>query len=349
VVTNGSTTTYGYDGWGRRIRKTVGGTRTDYLHDGAHLAVELDAAGKPVREYTYYAGLDQPHSMRRVSDNAVFYYTWESPGHVTGLVGSTKLANEYQYTPWGEALRVKEDVPQPLRYAGREYDAESGLYYVRARYYDPELGRFNSEDPIGLAGGINPYVYAGNDPVNSTDPLGLCAQGYRRYGGTVAGLQVWFSCPRESNYRPGALLEIIPNEEFLRDLAQLGEGESGQPQTRQVPALDIPQTCGDVAPMPSNTPNNPYPEDYKYRGISGRHMFRHGGNGAWGQIARSCLVCMYQEGVEPAPAHDYCYAAADRRVSAGESFKGYARAGGAAFFWIYQQVRIISNPIPVIR
>ncbi len=69
---------------------------------------------------------------------------------------------------------VRESVRNPFRYTGREYDAESGLYYYRARYYDPALGRFLSEDPIGLEGGINPYAYVGNDPVNNRDPSGLC-------------------------------------------------------------------------------------------------------------------------------------------------------------------------------
>jgi RHS repeat-associated protein len=57
--------------------------------------------------------------------------------------------------------------------AGAQYDQETGLYYMRARYYDPELGRFLSEDPIGIAGGLNLYAYAGNDPVNASDPAGL--------------------------------------------------------------------------------------------------------------------------------------------------------------------------------
>ncbi|MBP9202147.1 MAG: RHS repeat-associated core domain-containing protein, partial [Gemmatimonadales bacterium] len=67
------------------------------------------------------------------------------------------------------------------RFAGREYDSESGLYYMRARYYDPTLGRWISEDPIGIAGGANLFVYAGSDPVNITDPSGLdpkCDEGW---------------------------------------------------------------------------------------------------------------------------------------------------------------------------
>ena len=66
-----------------------------------------------------------------------------------------------------------EGTHNPLRFATRELDRQTGLYYVRARWYDPFLGRFLSEDPIGLAGGINQYAYALNDPVNLSDPSGL--------------------------------------------------------------------------------------------------------------------------------------------------------------------------------
>ena len=136
--------------------------------------MELDGAGNPVREYAYYPGIDQPNAMRRVSDGAVFRYTQEQPGHVSGLVGAGNVVvNTYAYTPWGEPIATQEQVEQPLRYAAREYDKETGLYFVRARYFDPRQGRFVSEDPIGLEGGINPYAYAANDPGNLVDPSGL--------------------------------------------------------------------------------------------------------------------------------------------------------------------------------
>ena len=61
----------------------------------------------------------------------------------------------------------------PLRYTGREFDSETGLYYYRARYYDPTTGRFISEDPIGLRDGVDLYVYVHNGPTTSTDPQGL--------------------------------------------------------------------------------------------------------------------------------------------------------------------------------
>jgi RHS repeat-associated protein len=182
VSTNGASTTFGYDGEGRRVRKTHNGVTTRYLWDDEDLIAELDGAGNPIREYAYFPGIDSPHSMRRSSDGAMFYYTTELPGHVTGLVSwGNQAVNRYEHDPWGVTLSVTEGTSQPLRYGGREYDAEIGLYYNRARYYDPQVGRFISEDPIGLAGGINLYAYVSNDPIQNVDPSGLdpnCPSGY---------------------------------------------------------------------------------------------------------------------------------------------------------------------------
>jgi len=79
----------------------------------------------------------------------------------------------YSYGPFGGPQGGSGSTGQPLRFAARELDTTAGLYYVRARWYDASMGRFISEDPIGLAGGINNYAYALNDPVNLSDPTGL--------------------------------------------------------------------------------------------------------------------------------------------------------------------------------
>lgn len=76
----------------------------------------------------------------------------------------------YGYSPFGEATQVGEG-GNSLQYTGREND-DTGLYYYRARYYDPQLKRFISEDPIGLAGGINSYAYVKNNPLLFVDPTG---------------------------------------------------------------------------------------------------------------------------------------------------------------------------------
>ena len=87
------------------------------------------------------------------------------------------MNTQYNYSPFGETTITGEPSDNPFQYTGREND-NTGLYYYRARYYSPELKRFISEDPIGLAGGdVNLYGYVGNNPVNQTDSMGLSPDG----------------------------------------------------------------------------------------------------------------------------------------------------------------------------
>jgi RHS repeat-associated protein len=87
------------------------------------------------------------------------------------------VVHSYQYDAWGNNIEAETGAPvDGVKYAftGREWDPETGLYYYRARYYDPGVGRFASEDPVGCAGGdVNFYAYVKNGPVNWIDPEGL--------------------------------------------------------------------------------------------------------------------------------------------------------------------------------
>ena len=177
VTTNGVTVSYGYDGLGRRVRRTENGQPRYFLYDNDDLVMEADAYGAPMRMYTHWPGTDNPHSVRVTTSgvNATYYYVTERPGHVTGLINEAAgVAAEYRYTPWGEIESASDPTGQPLRYMAREIDTATGLYYVRNRWYDPAMARFVSQDPIGLAGGMNTYAYAGNNPVKHRDPSGLC-------------------------------------------------------------------------------------------------------------------------------------------------------------------------------
>lgn len=176
VSTNGNTVTYGYAPSGRRVRRTEGGASSWFFYDDDDLILEVDNQGNPVRAYTHLPGVDQPLSLRTTSGGTTttHYYTLETPGHVTGvLTTSGGIAAQYRYAPFGEIESQSGTFVQPLRYMARELDSSTGLYYVRNRWYDPSLARFVSEDPVGLAAGINTYVYAGNDPINGRDPSGL--------------------------------------------------------------------------------------------------------------------------------------------------------------------------------
>ena len=177
VTTDETTVSYVYNGFGQRVKRTQGSAVTWSIYDGDDLLLELNGSGNVLREYTMYPGIDAPHSLRvwsGTTPGSANYYVLEQPGHVVGLASSSStVANQYKYTPWGQPESTSEAVAQPLRFMARELDSTTGLYYVRARWYDPALARFNSEDPIGLEAGLNPYSYAVNAPTLLRDPFGL--------------------------------------------------------------------------------------------------------------------------------------------------------------------------------
>ena len=168
---------FGYDGMGRRVRKSGGGGTTRYVWDGESLLAELDTLGQLVAGYTDY-GLDEIASvLRRDRVDSTYYYVQDYSRNVVAILartaGGNVIDNQYRYEPFGTLQgNTSAPIPNSRQFAGREYDAETQLYYDRARYLDPTLGRFVSEDPIGLNGGINLYGFVGNDPINGWDPSG---------------------------------------------------------------------------------------------------------------------------------------------------------------------------------
>lgn len=130
-------------------------------------------------------GIDQRETMI-VTDPATGaaltrrYYHANRLGSVIALSNqqSGALTDQYVYTPYGVEAQL-DTSGNPFRYTGRRYDAESGLYYYRARYYWPQIGRFLETDPVGYADQMNLYAYVGNNPLNATDPTG--EQSYREF------------------------------------------------------------------------------------------------------------------------------------------------------------------------
>ena len=179
---------YTYDPFGRRTSKTVDGTLTRFLHDGDRVIAEYDGAGTLVRRYVYGPGIDEP--IRMTTASASYTYHFDGQGSVIALTDATgALAETYTYSPFGETAAASA-LGNPYRYTGRRYDAETGLYYYRKRYYSPALGRFLEVDPIGHAGGINLYSYVHNNPLRWVDPLGFGAESQ---GGTPLIGQPGFS------------------------------------------------------------------------------------------------------------------------------------------------------------
>lgn len=158
-----------YDALGRRIEKTVNGVSTGYLYDGAQAIGELKGSAL---DTVYHTGLAIDEVLARYGSSGNRTLLADALMSVIAQAGDDQtIGNYYAYSPYGEAQALGSDEGNPLQYTGRENDG-TGLYYYRARYYDPVLKRFISEDPIGIAGGANLYSYVDNDPLGFNDPSG---------------------------------------------------------------------------------------------------------------------------------------------------------------------------------
>jgi RHS repeat-associated protein len=174
--TNGGTTTFKYDPFGRRIQKSGPLGTTNYLYDGNNLMEELDGSGNVLARHTQSTNIDEPLSALRGGTTS--YYQADGLGSVTSLsTGAGALANTYSYDSFGKLTASTGTLTNPFQYTGREFDTETGIYYYRMRYYDSNSGRFVSEDPAAFdLQWPNLYLYVKNSPTGLIDPFGLSPQ-----------------------------------------------------------------------------------------------------------------------------------------------------------------------------
>ncbi|WP_256349076.1 RHS repeat-associated core domain-containing protein [Pseudomonas reactans] len=172
---NGQTASYRYDPFGRRISKTVDGITTEFFWQGDKLIAEHQTDRH--RSYLY-----EPDSFRPLAllegfgpkETKPYHYQLDHLGTPQELTDTNgEIVWSAHYRAYGETSRLDiGKIDNPLRFQGQYFDLESRLHYNRHRYYNPDIGRYLTQDPVKLAGGINAYQYVPN-PTGWVDPLGL--------------------------------------------------------------------------------------------------------------------------------------------------------------------------------
>jgi RHS repeat-associated protein len=176
VVSTAGTWEYQYDGLGNRIATIKDGQRTDYLIDPTGLGDVIGEYNSStlVANYTHGIGL-----VSRVNGSNTNYYDADALGSTVGLTTNDgSYVNRYSYLPFGEDLTKLEGIANPFEYVGQwgVMEEGNGLDFMRSRFYEPNLGRFTTVDPLGInAGDTNFYRYVFNNPTQNNDPSGEIA------------------------------------------------------------------------------------------------------------------------------------------------------------------------------
>ena len=203
---DGQTVSYSYDALGRRATRTTGGVTTSFLYDGADVVLDRDSNGNEV-DYLNATGVDEKLRQNNPATGPL-YFLQDHLGSTTALTDANgALVERQQYDPFGG---TQGSSFTRYGYTGREHDDVSGLDYYRARWYDSQQGRFLSEDPASFDGGLNKYVYADNDPIDSLDPHGLQTVGPSRNPGNFPNVYPVCKVPTG-----GKGIEFLPDHDII--------------------------------------------------------------------------------------------------------------------------------------
>jgi RHS repeat-associated protein len=192
---------FAYDALERRRSKTIGATTTNFMYDGVSLVQELSSGGVATANLLTGARIDE--TFTRADASGTTSTLVDALGSALELAdASSTLLTHYTYEPFGATTMSGSTSTNAAQFTGRENDG-TGLYYYRARYYAPGIGRFLSEDPARSDSHL--YAYVQSNPVTLVDPLGLKAGD--PYGSidqaAIAALQEWNPISIEINREYG--------------------------------------------------------------------------------------------------------------------------------------------------
>ena len=223
--------TFKYDPMGRRIEKkattVINGITTiatySYLYDNDAIAVEVltDNSGTTKTFYTHGPNIDEPVALER--SGLYYYYHADGLGSIAAITDqSANVVQSYTYSSFGGITQTTE-FRNSFTYTSREWDKDTGLYYYRARYYDPMEGRFISKDPIGFEGGINIYQYTLANPINYTDPSGNYTKRCSRFLGGQVSTGRWHRIRHDYLVVSGTVYSFMPGDGSMPMLFSQGQ------------------------------------------------------------------------------------------------------------------------------
>ena len=245
---------YKYDGNMKRVKSVVGGKTTYSVYDASGTLVHIDNTTTN-KKTDYVAGGGM--SLARITNNVVTYLHNDHLGSLgvgTNASGTSLWAE--RYTPFGETLINNTANDNQAGYTGHIKDSATGLNYMQARYYDPVIGRFLSIDPVGFSaastGSFNRFSYTMNNPINATDPNGMCdtSRMCRSSGGIATGSGTFGRQSSKGSGGSGSTQATPASHQTSSgSRSSGGKGQSMSPTT----ACDMQMHC--YAPDPAAQPD----------------------------------------------------------------------------------------------
>jgi len=273
-----------YNAEGYRTGKEVNGEKTSYLYENDKVILEVDENGNQKAWNIYGTNL-----LIRVTGTDAYHYLYNGHADVTALITRDGIiAATYYYDAFGNILESTENADNSIRYAGYQYDEETGLYYVNARMYDPITARFLQEDtykgdpkdPLSL----NLYTYCHNNPVKYTDPSGHRVMYLDDGGGTIK--------KANSNYVKPVGTNLIARYKAMKDREYI-ESVIKEYEEKQKSLKVIERTGNDNVYAQVSTDKNRLPD--KQQKANAEYIYDHLFEKGWSMEAISGLLGNIQQ------------------------------------------------------